>query len=488
MEVLITKKELYQLRQDLRNKTKLHESARARVKNLEERVKAQKQEIVELKVAREQDHALILELKRQLEELRAKIFKKRKKESTPEDDEEEQEPGTDKGGAEPKKRMYRPIPKEETVTSRKVYRLSKKYCDQCDTSLLQYQTVDYYVEDIVLPNTQQLKTVEKTSIERGRCTTCKRWQHAKPPPRAPVMLGQNVKAYICYLSILPRLSYEQIRTHVKISYQIDVSDGEISYILEKEAVLLRPEYEALDERINKQPGIHEDETSWRVQREERGNYGWVKTGVETNEAVFRFGQSRGGGVARELTGNYPGVGVTDDYAPYHGIFGARHQLCWAHPHRKLKDLAYSDVFEKETKQHCKEIYKHFSTIYAKLRDTLSLEWDAERNKRIRACLRRQLRTFARPNTRDPEAIRKVKTRLLKVTDKYFTCLLYKGIPADNNKAERALRHMVIKRRTSFGSKTQKGAAVMSVLASIMLSLYWTKPDTFWSDYMVVRTR
>jgi hypothetical protein len=239
-----------------------------------------------------------------------------------------------------------------------------------------YQTVDYYVEDIILPNEQQLKTVEKISIERGRCTTCQCRRYAKPPPYAAVTFGLKVKAYICYLSILLRLSYEQIRTRLKVSYQMDISDGEISHILEKEAVMLNPEYEALDARINQQVGIHEDKTGWRVRQEELGNYGWVKTGTETNEVVFRFGQSRGGGAARELTQSFTGIGVTDDYAPYHGIFEDKHQLCWSKPHRKLRDLAHSDVFDGAIQTHCKEVYKHFSTIYAKLRDTLSLKWDA----------------------------------------------------------------------------------------------------------------
>ena len=95
------------------------------------------------------------------------------------------------------------------------------------------------------------------------------------------MLGSKVRAYICYLSILLRLSYEQIRTHLKTSYALMVSDGEISHILEKEAAALRFEYDALSGRINTQAGIHEDETSWPVQREERGNYGWVSTECST---------------------------------------------------------------------------------------------------------------------------------------------------------------------------------------------------------------
>jgi transposase len=488
METILTKKELYQLRQDLRNKTKLHEAARARVTHLEETVQTQKLEIIELKVAREKDHALILELKRQLEELRTKLFGKRKKQSADmsKDDEEEQHNDKDENGAELKKRGARPIPSAHSVTTTKRHLFTTHQCTTCSSELNALQTVDYYVEDIVLPHEQQLTTVTQTSIERGWCSKCRRFRHAKPPPSAQVMLGKNVKVYICYLSIILRLSYEQIRTHLNISYALHISDGEVSHILTKEAIRLRPEYEAVSERIDQQSGVHEDETPWKVQRAERGTYGWVKTGTETNEAVFRFGESRGGGVARELTGTYAGVGITDDYAVYHSIFGEKHQLCWSKPHRKLRDLARSKVFTGEIHEHCKETYHRFSSIYATLRETRADEWDAERNKHARTVLMEKLRSFAEPDARDPKAMACVKTRLRKVTAKYFTCLLYEGIPDTNNKAERALRHMVIKRRTCFGSKTQKGAETISVLASVMLSLYWTKPETFWQDYMAVR--
>jgi transposase len=194
----------------------------------------------------------------------------------------------------------------------------------------------------------------------------------------------------------------------------------------------------------------------------------------------------GGGVAREMTGEFRGVGITDDYAAYHAIFKDKHQLCWSKPHRKLRDMARSDVFDEPTSLHNKETYARFSEIYGKLRDALARPWDIERNKLVRRRLIKQIKDFSRPAKADPVAMTRVKARLFKVTDKYFTCLLYRGIPADNNKAERALRHMVIKRRTAFGSKTQKGAEVMSVLASVILSLYWTSPDSFWEKYMAVR--
>ena len=62
--------------------------------------------------------------------------------------------------------------------------------------------------------------------------------------------------------------------------------------------------------------------------------------------------------------------------------------------------------------------------------------------------------------------------MLKKKERYFVCITEPDIPADNNKAERVLRHLVIKRKKSLGSKTQKGADIMSVIYSVVMSLWY----------------
>jgi len=81
--------------------------------------------------------------------------------------------------------------------------------------------------------------------------------------------------------------------------------------------------------------------------------------------------------------------------------------------------------------------------------------------------------------------RAFKLALTRNATKYFTCLLHKNIPADNNKAERALRHLVIKRKLSFGSRTDKGAHTMSVLLSVLYSLQQKNPLNFFREYMAL---
>jgi Transposase IS66 family len=98
----------------------------------------------------------------------------------------------------------------------------------------------------------------------------------------------------------------------------------------------------------------------------------------------------------------------------------------------------------------------------------------------------RLDQIAMPNTNDPKKLATLKESLRKNRESYFTCLLHDGIPPDNNKAERSLRHLVLKRKISFGSKTEEGAKTMSVLASVLLSLFWSKPKDFFGEYVRVR--
>ncbi|MBU1719306.1 MAG: transposase, partial [Bacteroidetes bacterium] len=76
---------------------------------------------------------------------------------------------------------------------------------------------------------------------------------------------------------------------------------------------------------------------------------------------------------------------------------------------------------------------------------------------------------------DPEKLKCILKSLAERKEKYFTFLRIKGIPLDNNKAERSLRRVVLKRKKSFGSRSQKGANVLSILYSVVFSIFWNNP-------------
>jgi transposase len=376
----------------------------------------------------------------------------------------------------------RAIPKRSDITKRTPYPL--KHCPECDTKLTRKKIVIRYIEDIVLPTEKQpLKTVEKQTIESGYCSQCDYRMSVVPIPRHTVTLGSNIQQFIVYAVTVLRLSFSLVSTFLETTYGISVSDGEIASIQEKHSLQLLPEYEAMKNRIRGKPAAHYDETGWPVQKETTGKFAWVMVDTEGDEMVFTLGQTRGKGNAEKLRGDSDHIGISDDYPGYKNTFKIR-QLCWAHPNRKLRDLARSKILSCAKRNRCAITYAAFMVLYAKVDRASKREpFHLPSRKRLMTMHMKEFMTITRIHCSDPQKLKIIKTSLRENSEHYFTCLLYEGVPPDNNMAERSLRHLVIKRKTSLGSKTDRGAKAMEILMSVMLSLYRKNPDSnFFPEY------
>ena len=383
----------------------------------------------------------------------------------------------------PNSSYRRPIPRGADLTHTEEHPLAS--CPDCGSLLSQLKTILRYVED-VLPLAEWhkvLKRVTKQLITTGYCSGCRERKTAMPISAHAVTLGKNIRPLISFQTAILRLSYQQIRDFFMGILHFSLSDGEISNLLAREATVLLPLYAQIKTAIGLQRGSHYDETSWPVQGNTRGNYAWVMTGTETPEAVFLLGRTRGKENAEELKGTtHPDrTGITDDYPAYQNLFSS-HQLCWAHPHRKIRDLAESTALTREKHRYCQKAFHSFAALYRQVREVVAQPFVlAERLAQKRILLQRFMRC-TQPHSLDPLKLRKVKQRLRERKAQYFTCLTHQGVPTDNNKAERSLRHLVLKRKSSFGSRSQKGADVMGVLYSVLLSWWWKSKEIFFQNY------
>ena len=445
----------------LRNLEHLYSKARGRIVLLEKENKQLKTRIKELEEKNKDLNGKIESLSYQFEQIKNKLFGKKaiinrilwKKEKKNRDAFSYQ----------------RPIPIQVTKTKRHPV----STCIYCHGRLKNKSVKVFFEEDIPLPIE---KVVIKHQVEVGYCAVCRKQSSGYSIPSKKSVLGDNIKKYVCVLSIANRLSHSQIQNHLKDVFDVSLSIGEIGNILESEANNLRPEYQTLTESVLSQTGTHFDETSWKVQKEEQGKFGWVATGTENNDTVFLLGKSRGKGNIKDI--GIPKLGISDDYGAYRNEFTA-HQLCWAHPQRKLRDLAESGEFGKRSKKQILKTYQSFSNLYKNIRKKLDIPFSPYIKKKFQNIFNQILEN----HTLDPTPLSRIKTSLRKNRDKYFTFLNHPNIPIDNNKAERALRHLVIKRKTSFGSKTQRGAETTSILASIIMSLKWNNPRNWFKTYL-----
>jgi transposase len=401
----------------------------------------------------------ITDLKLRVEELATIIFKKSKTHTDKKT----------KSKSELLKRTIdsyqRNVPKEEEITNRENHTIDT--CPDCKTKLSKKTIKIFYVEDIPLLK----KVVTEYTTEKGFCRQCKKWHSPIPIPTTNIHIGEHVRNHIAYANTILRLSYQQIVDDLRNRFNFSISSGEIDRILKKKAIEHGIDYERLKTTIQNEPVLHFDETGDKI-RDGDGYkpYTWLMQGTNKPEVFFQMGQTRGKGIAENMLEESSAVGVTDDYGVYTNLF-ADHQLCWAHLHRKLRDLSESTTSKGETLNLCKEVFLKESRIYTRVREISNRNDLSQRQRNIYVTkFSKELKDLAIVNVNDPKKLKTYKQTLLKNIPKYLTCICLPNVPCDNNQAERTLRHVVLKRKTSFGHISARGAETMSILMSVFITI------------------
>lgn len=378
----------------------------------------------------------------------------------------------------------RPVPPASAITHHEHHATTN--CHRCGHALTDKTEVIRYEEDIELPALNprlDYKKVTEHTVETGWCSKCGQYSSAKELRGQLVTIGQNVRSLIVYLVIQADLTYSQVVDLLWQLYQFKLDTGEIPNILTIRRKAYLPTYEALKTSVRAGP-VHMDETSYPIQSEQGNGYAHVMVSAMTEDVVFRLADSRGKGISRTLVGeHYRQVGITDRYGSYKHLFVGedginRHQICWAHLHRTARDLTRLQFLDKAKLQHVTRFYQQLATIYEAIRTYQAEPFNAITRQRQASELLTGIRKLCQPSALDPKKLTNLKAGILEYQDCLFLCLTIDEIPADNNKAERALRKLVIKRKKSFGVKTQKGARTMEVLLSVCQSLYNRNKDNF----------
>lgn len=456
-----------------RNYKRLHVKHKERNQQLERQIKELKKANRQLRVQLAERDAFIEKLLLRVGDLEKMVFGEKQ------DNDRDSSSGSSSSGhgkgkkgkkRRPKDSFQRSIPSADEITAEEHHSLDA--CKHCGGPLTRIETVIRYVEDIILPQLlkQATKTAAKHIIERGYCRACGVWSAARDLRGQAVSLGQNVKLLVSYLITILDCSYEQVKTLTWDLYSLTLSDGEIVHILQEKAIAWQPEYEAIKEEIRAGPGAHQDETTWPIQAFAKHCYAWVLSAVNSPARIYLLATSRGKDHAIDLLGEVKDtfVRITDCYAVYKYLPG-RHQICWAHLYRKVRDLKDNRRLPKKKQPQVTAWHDEFQQLYADLRAALDVPYHQTRRNRQEQRFRQRIQRLRVPHALDPKPLADLKNLLQEYDHALFTCLKFDGIPCDNNRAERDLRSLVIKRKKSFGSRTEQGAHALEIL----LSVAWT---------------
>ena len=228
------------------------------------------------------------------------------------------------------------------------------------------------------------------------------------------------------------------------------------------ARVLEPWYEQIAHEARSSARLHADETGWRV----NGQTHWLWCFANDGVCFYMIDRSRGSpALAKFFITEFNGVLITDFWAAYNAVCAADKQCCLVHLLRELEKVDMHNE-SAEWRAFAKKLRR---LIGDGIRLRKREDYDRQRYASRVHLIDQRLMVLARAEYSDGDASRLGK-RLLRYCDQLFTFLDYPDVPFENNFAERMIRPAVIIRKNSLSNRSEKGAAVQSMLMSIYRTL------------------
>lgn len=295
------------------------------------------------------------------------------------------------------------------------------------------------------------------------CPRCRALTAAESVPEAARGFGPKLQAATAYLGGVGRLGKRAIRQLLADLYGIPISLGSVSNLEARTSHALRPIH---DQALAHVQGLdaNVDETGWKqgLQR------AWLWVAVTRAVTVFLIRRHRDRGAFDDLMGPTPGVLTTDRYPVYAHLGIERRQVCWAHLRRDFQAMIDRDDRGSGVGEDL--------LMYA---DILAEHWpEVREGKRTREWFAREVLPWLRQEVHQlldqGSRCGRLKTagvcrELLAIEASLWIFASREGVEPTNNAAERAVRHAVCWRKTSYGTDGERGSRFVERMLSVVAS-------------------
>jgi transposase len=312
-----------------------------------------------------------------------------------------------------------------------------------------------------LPRIEPL--VDEDRLHRLTCPGCGTTTCAPLPEGVPTgHFSPYTQAVLATLAGAYRLSKRQIQQLVGDLLGLSISVGMISKLERQSAEALRVPYNELAAAVHTADVIGADETSWR---QERGK-AWLWVAVTALFTVFTIAGNRSAAVARAVLGTREGpIAVTDRLSAYDWIAGSSRQVCWSHLRRDFQAMidrgGAAEPIGRELLRLSDRLFRWWHRLGAEQVDWGRFGVAMDRLRReVKAALEDGVRCDCAPT-------RGTCAELLRVEESLWTFARVRGVPPENNAAERAERHAVIWRRISGGTDSAEGSRFVERMLTVV---------------------
>jgi transposase len=332
-------------------------------------------------------------------------------------------------------------------------------CDRCNTPLVGNDPQPIIDQVIDLP--VKMRHVIHHRRHRLTCPHCRALTTAVVVPEAAHGFGPRLQAATAYFSGVGRLSKRSIRQLFADIHGIPISLGGVSKLEVRTGLALRSIHaEALDHTQGLDANV--DETGWK----QGPKKAWLWVAVTSLVTAFLIRRHRDRRAFDDLVGPRPGVLTTDRYSVYAHLASEARQICWAHLRRDFQAM----IDRRDRGSAIGEELLMYADILAdqwpKVREgTRTREWFRQE---ILPWLREEVHRLLGAGLRCGSAkTAGVCGELLSIKSSLWTFASRSGVEPTNNAAERAVRHAVCWRKTSYGTDSERGSRFVERMLTVV---------------------
>ena len=267
------------------------------------------------------------------------------------------------------------------------------------------------------------------------------------------LVGPMLATFIAALSLRFRLPRRKIQELLHDWLALELGVATIERCVHEFGLASEPVVEQLIEEVRAAEIVHLDETPWY----QRGVLRWMWVAVTAVTTVHHIGSRRKEELTRLIGEPFLGWLVSDGYGAYRDH--PRRQRCLAHLIRK--GLALAEGYYGAGAGFGRDLVRDLRRLIERVHDG---DGDAEAVKRLMA----RIKWSCQCNRHEIEKkVRDLAGEILNDWDAVVAFVSDPGLPPTNNEAERALRHAVIARRISFGTRTDEGSRFYAAGLSVI---------------------
>jgi transposase len=337
-------------------------------------------------------------------------------------------------------------------------------CSQCAAPLQGCDPAPLIHQVFHLPEIKPF--VEQYALHELGCTGCGAITRARLPAGVPTRsFGPSVVAAIAVLMGAFRMSKRAVQALLADLFGLSISLGAIVGSQKVASKALAAPVAEAQQYVADAAAKHADETSWR---DGTGRV-WLWAAVTPLVTVFLIQATRSADAAKALLGQAKGVLISDRYSAYHWWPLWDRQVCWSHLIRDFTAIAERGGESKRIGDGLLAESKQLFLWWNRVRDgTLSREsfrkYVSPLRKRVDLLLDEGAATaHSKKTSRTCVKIQRVACALWYFVDE-------EGIEPTNNTAERAVRHGVLWRKSSLGTKSIAGSDFVSRVLTAQATL------------------